>query len=48
MCFLSLKDPGASQSSEERLIHETLELEKRLSMLSHRSSTGRTSHSEPA
>lgn len=43
-CVLSLKDPSTSQtSSEERLNHETLELEKRLSLLSHRSSTGRTS-----
>ncbi|CAF95000.1 unnamed protein product, partial [Tetraodon nigroviridis] len=33
-------EPSASQTSwEERLNHETLELEKRLSMLSHRSST---------
>lgn len=37
----SLTDPSASQtSSEERLNHEAQELEKRLSMLSHRS-TGR-------
>uniref|UniRef100_A0A8C3A406 Docking protein 7 n=1 Tax=Cyclopterus lumpus TaxID=8103 RepID=A0A8C3A406_CYCLU len=35
-----LPDPGASQTnSEERLNHEAQELEKRLSMLSHRSST---------
>ncbi|XP_029695409.1 protein Dok-7 isoform X3 [Takifugu rubripes] len=35
-----LPDPSTSEtSSEERLNHETLELEKRLSMLSHRSST---------
>ncbi|KAM8881378.1 protein Dok-7 isoform 1-T1 [Synchiropus picturatus] len=35
-----LPDPNASQTnSEERLNHETQELEKRLSMLSHRSST---------
>uniref|UniRef100_H3CKM5 Docking protein 7 n=1 Tax=Tetraodon nigroviridis TaxID=99883 RepID=H3CKM5_TETNG len=35
-----LPEPSASQTSwEERLNHETLELEKRLSMLSHRSST---------
>lgn len=39
--MLSLTDPSASQSnSEERLNHEAQELEKRLSMLSHRSSTG--------
>lgn len=38
---LSLTDPSASQiNSEEKLNHETQELEKRLSMLSHRSSTG--------
>lgn len=42
-CLFVLKDPSTSQSSsEERLNHETLELEKRLSMLSHRSSTGRS------
>lgn len=39
---LSLTDPSASQThSEERLDHEAQELEKRLSMLSHRSSAGR-------
>lgn len=38
---LSLTDPSASQmNSEEKLNHEAQELEKRLSMLSHRSSTG--------
>uniref|UniRef100_A0A7N6AA59 Docking protein 7 n=1 Tax=Anabas testudineus TaxID=64144 RepID=A0A7N6AA59_ANATE len=36
-----LPDPSASQTnSEEKLNHEAQELEKRLSMLSHRSSTG--------
>uniref|UniRef100_A0A665X776 Docking protein 7 n=1 Tax=Echeneis naucrates TaxID=173247 RepID=A0A665X776_ECHNA len=36
-----LPDPSTSQtSSEEKLNHEAQELEKRLSMLSHRSSTG--------
>lgn len=40
--FLSPTDPSASQThSEERLNHEAQELEKRLSMLSHRSSAGR-------
>lgn len=40
--MFSPTDPSASQtSSEERLNHEAQELEKRLSMLSHRSSTGR-------
>ncbi|KAF7665044.1 hypothetical protein LDENG_00157100 [Lucifuga dentata] len=41
-----LPDPSASQAnSEEKLNHETQELEKRLSMLSHRSSTGKASSS---
>lgn len=41
----SLTDPSASQTnSEERLNHEAQELEKRLSMLSHRSSTGTAGH----
>ncbi|XP_049923260.1 protein Dok-7-like isoform X6 [Epinephelus moara] len=40
-----LPDPSASQtSSEERLNHEAQELEKRLSMLSHRSSTVSSSY----
>ncbi|XP_036968345.1 protein Dok-7-like isoform X4 [Acanthopagrus latus] len=40
-----LPDPSASQtSSEERLNHEAQELEKRLSMLSHRSSTASSSY----
>lgn len=39
--MLSLTDPSASQTnSEEKLNHEAQELEKRLSMLSHRSNTG--------
>lgn len=39
--FVSRTDPSSTQtSSEERLNHETQELEKRLSMLSQRSSTG--------
>lgn len=43
--MLSQTDPSASQTnSEERLNHEAQELEKRLSMLSHRSSTGRACH----
>ncbi|KAG8006131.1 Protein Dok-7, partial [Nibea albiflora] len=42
---LCLTDPSASQSnSEERLNHEAQELEKRLSMLSHRSSTVSSSY----
>ncbi|XP_051285447.1 protein Dok-7 isoform X4 [Dicentrarchus labrax] len=40
-----LPDPSASQAnSEERLNHEAQELEKRLSMLSHRSSTASSSY----
>nr|XP_046237147.1 protein Dok-7-like isoform X6 [Scatophagus argus] len=40
-----LPDPSASQThSEERLNHEAQELEKRLSMLSHRSSTASSSY----
>ncbi|KAM9335270.1 protein Dok-7-like isoform 2-T2 [Symphorus nematophorus] len=40
-----LPDPSTSQtSSEERLNHEAQELEKRLSMLSHRSSTASSSY----
>ncbi|XP_035850042.1 protein Dok-7-like isoform X2 [Sander lucioperca] len=42
-------DPSASQTnSEERLNHEAQELEKRLSMLSHRSSTVSSSYSQSA
>ncbi|XP_034713273.1 protein Dok-7-like [Etheostoma cragini] len=42
-----LPDPSASQTnSEERLNHEAQELEKRLSMLSHRTSTVSSSYSQ--
>ncbi|XP_032367188.1 protein Dok-7 isoform X2 [Etheostoma spectabile] len=44
-----LPDPSASQTnSEERLNHEAQELEKRLSMLSHRCSTVSSSYSQSA
>ncbi|XP_039677985.1 protein Dok-7-like isoform X3 [Perca fluviatilis] len=44
-----LPDPSVSQkNSEERLNHEAQELEKRLSMLSHRSSTVSSSYSQSA
>ncbi|KAM3857411.1 protein Dok-7-like [Diretmus argenteus] len=39
-----LPDPNASQTSEERVNHEAQELEKRLSMLSHRSSTASSTY----
>ncbi|XP_039997373.1 uncharacterized protein LOC120797618 isoform X2 [Xiphias gladius] len=43
--MLSLTDPSASQTnSEEKLNHEAQELEKRLSMLSHRSSTASSAY----
>lgn len=46
-----MKDPSASQtSSEEKLNHEAQELEKRLSLLSHRCSTGisQNTHNTPS
>jgi len=43
--MFSLAELASNQNSEEKLNHEAEELEKRLSMLSHGSSTGRIIYS---